>query len=166
MTPTWFRRPLIAGDRGDDVLIVQRLLGLPLTGELDESTRMVLRGFQRIAGIAPTGDVDAETATALGEQEGFGLLPEWWSPPAVRPGDEHWDYALKVIGAEDQDGLRRFQGNHRLPPTGVVDEETARIIAGMEVDSWGIALPRSRGGRTLSSASAGPRLRPRSPRHS
>lgn len=159
MAPTWFRRPLVAGDRGDDVLVVQRLLGLPLTGELDEPTRVAVRGFQRLTGLDPTGDVDDETARALGEQEGFGLLPEWWSGD-VGPGDERWDYALKVVGVEDQDGLRRFQGTHRLPPTGVVDEATARLVAGMEVESWGITLPRSRGGGTRSSESVGPPPRP------
>ena len=140
MTPTWYRRPLKAGDRGNDVLIVQRLLGLPLSGVLDEPTRIIVRGLQRQLRLPATGDVEELTAVALGEQEGFGLLPEWWTGD-VGPGDPQWDYALELIGAEDVDGLRRFQGNHRLPPTGVVDEETARLIAGMEVESWGITLP-------------------------
>lgn len=131
--PVWFRRALASGDSGDDVRTVQHLLGLSLTGVMDEATVMTVRGFQRNVGIAATGEVDAETADALGEQEGFGLLPEWWIPPAVFDGDG-WQRALSLIGATDSDGVRRFQGNHHLPVTGVVDETTARLLAGMEVE--------------------------------
>ena len=166
MAPLWFTRPLMEGDEGRDVLIVQRLLGLLPTGRFDAATVLTVRGFQRGAGLHPTGAVDDRTAFELGEQDGFGQLPPWWREPATRPGDPEYAHALELLGADDMDGVKRFQGNHHLPPTGVVDETTARLLAGMEVESWGITLPEHHGGGTRSNGSVGPPPRRGSPQPS
>ena len=151
MVPLWYLRPLMEGDEGRDVLIVQRLLGLLPTGTYDAATTLTVRGFQRGAGLRPSGAVDELTARELGEQEGFGQLPAWWHEPAIGPDDPEYAHALDLLGVDDIDGLKRFQGNHHLPPTGVVDKTTARLLAGMEVESWGITLPLHRSGVTRSS---------------
>lgn len=149
--PMWFERPLVEGDQGRAVLIVQRKLGLLPTGVMDAATVLTVRGFQRGAGLTPNGAVDELTARALGEQEGFGLLPSWWEEPGVGPDSPHYAHALELLGVDNIDGLKRFQGNYHLPPTGVVDETTARLLAGLEVESWGITLPLHRSAVTRQS---------------
>lgn len=134
MTPVWFHRPLAVNDHGYDVKIVQRKLGLVPVGRYDLVTEAVVRGFQRGMGLPMTGTVDEATAVALGEQEGFGRLPEWWPGEPIEPGAEGYDRALGLLGVNSVDGVRRFQGNNRLAPTGVIDEETARLLAGLEVE--------------------------------
>lgn len=131
-TPVWWSRPIVEGDQGRDVAIVQRKLGLLATGHATPDLPLVVRGFQKGVRLPATGVVDEATAMELGEQEGFGLLPVWWSGP-ISPGGDGYDKALAVLGATGVDGVRRFQGNHRLPPTGVIDETTARLLAGLEV---------------------------------
>lgn len=131
---TWWTRDLYDGLHGRDVAIVQRILGEYVTGDFDPSLTLVVRGFQRGRALTATGVVDEKTADALGEQLGFGLLPVWFTGAPIAPGDPAYSHALDLIGASDENGLRRFQGNHRIPPTGVIDETTARILAGLEVD--------------------------------
>lgn len=133
--PVWFSRPVTDGDQGRDVAIVQRMLGLLPTGKAGPEFSLVVRGFQRGVGLPATGVVDERTAACLGEQEGFGLLPAWWSGDA-HPGDPAYERALHLLGADSPDAVKRFQGNHRIPPTGVIDETTARLLAGLEVDVW------------------------------
>lgn len=134
--PLWWSRPIVEGDTGRDVAIVQRKLGLLPTGTADASLPLVIRGFQKALRLPPTGVVDEATAAELGELEGFGLLPLWFTHPAVNPGDPAYQHALDLLGATGVDGLKRFQGNHKLPPTGVVDATTARLLAGLEVEVW------------------------------
>jgi hypothetical protein len=136
MTPVWWHRPIVENDFGRDVAIVQRKLGLLATGYADASLSLVVRGYQKGVGLVATGVVDEETASELGEQEGFGLLPTWFTYPAVKPGDKAYFFALNLVGCEDENGIKRFQGDHHLPATGVIDETTARILAGLEVESW------------------------------
>lgn len=131
--PTWWHRPIADGDKGRDVAIVQRKLGLLPTGDADPVLAITLRGFQKGVGVPQTGVVDEPTAVALGEQEGFGLLPAWWDGP-VYPESDQYLHALRLLGATDVAGVKRFQGNHHIPPTGVIDETTARLLAGLEVD--------------------------------
>lgn len=132
-TPVWFSRTIGDGDVGRDVAIVQRKLGLLPTGRADAAFSLVVRGFQKGVGLPATGYVDGPTAQALGEQEGFGLLPAWWSGP-IRPRDPGYAHVLTLLGADGVDAVKRFQGNHRLEPTGVIDETTARLVAGLEVE--------------------------------
>lgn len=132
-TPTWWSRPIVDGDRGRDVAVVQRKLGLLPTGVADATLAVTVRGYQKGVGVPQTGAVDEPTARALGEQEGFGLLPAWWDGP-VAEGDAQWTRVLGLLGTRDIAGVKRFQGNHRIPPTGVIDETTARLLAGLEVD--------------------------------
>lgn len=133
--PVWFNRPIAEGVSGRDVVVVQRKLGLLPTGHADASFPLVVRGYQKSVLLPPTGVVDDLTATELGEQEGFGLLPTWWTGP-IGPGETYYQPALDLIDATGIDGLKRFQGNHQLPPTGVIDETTARLLAGLEVEIW------------------------------
>lgn len=132
--PLWWTRPIADGDRGRDVAIAQRKLGLLPTGVADAALALVVRGFQKGVALPSTGVIDEGTAHELGEQEGFGLLPAWFERPEVGPAHGAYQHALDLIGAVDEAGLRRFQGNHHLPPTGLVDETTARLLAGLEVD--------------------------------
>ena len=134
-TPVWYNRPIAEGDHGPDVAVVQRKMGLLPTGRADAVFTLVVRGYQHGVGMYPTGIVDNSTAREIGEQEGFGLLPVWWVGP-VSPSGQHYQDMLDLIGATDVDGLKRFQGNHQLPPTGVIDETTARLLAGLEVETW------------------------------
>ena len=134
-TPVWFSHPIAEGDHGSDVAVVQRKMGLLPTGNADAALTLVTRGFQHGVGMYPTGVVDDLTAIEMGEQEGFGLLPEWWMG-SVAPGEQRYQDMLDLIGAADVDGLKRFQGNHQLPPTGVIDETTARLLAGLEIETW------------------------------
>lgn len=131
--PVWFRRPLGEGDAGPDVLIVQRKLGLLLTGVADLAFTLVVRGFQSGVGLPVSGVVDEATAAALGEQAGWGLLPDWYKGEPLCPGDQGYELVLAVIGGDGPDAVKRFQGQHGLVPTGVVDETTARLVAAMEV---------------------------------
>lgn len=135
MAPVWWTRTLAGGDHGRDVAIVQSILGEFITGKYDPALTLVIRGFQKGAGLPVTGAVDARTAAALGEQAGFGLLPTWWHGTSIGPDSVAYDHCLRLIGAEDELGMRRFQGAHRITPTGVVDETTARLLAGLEVDT-------------------------------
>jgi len=134
-TPVWYRRWIAEGDHGPDVAVVQRKMGLLPTGYADAALTLVVRGYQRGVGTHPSGIVDDLTAIEMGEQEGFGLLPVWWTEP-IHPGGQHYQDVLDLIGATGIDGLKRFQGNHQLPPTGVIDETTARLLAGLEVETW------------------------------
>lgn len=135
--PLWWNRPIHDGCFGRDVAIAQRKLGLLATGYADAGLTYTVRGFQRGVGLIPSGVIDEDTAAELGEQEGFGLLPTWFTHPEVKPGDRAYFYALDLLGCEDESGVKRFQGNHHLPATGVIDETTARLLAGLEVETWG-----------------------------
>lgn len=44
----------------------QRVLQIPVTGEMDETTRASLRGLQRLFGHEVTGVLDKATAALLG----------------------------------------------------------------------------------------------------
>lgn len=122
-TPLWWSRDLSAGDRGEDVRAFQRLTGLPLTGLMDELTVQAVRALQ---GRHPTGVLDADTAALVGDLVAAELTPAWWSP-ALLEGEQAWG---PLLGGRDEAWLRRFQSQHGVPPTGVLDEVTARLLAG------------------------------------
>lgn len=133
MTPAWWSRVVDEGTKGRDVAVVQRMLGLEPSGVADGELVAVVRGFQKGAGLPVSGVVDELTAVTLGEREGHGLLPSWWTEP-VGPDDFRYGLALRLLGVADVDAVKRFQGNRRLPATGVIDEETARLLAALEVE--------------------------------
>ena len=45
MTPRWWTRPLVDGETGRDVEVVQRKL-CTVSGVYDDATRALVRGFQ------------------------------------------------------------------------------------------------------------------------
>lgn len=127
MIPEWFTRPLVVGDRGSDVVVVQRKLGVKPTGLFDRGLEVVVRGYQFCMGLAQTGQVDEETAAELGQEAGYDLKPDWFTKD-IRCGDPGWSVVADRLGSDDVDALKRFQGNNGLRPTGVVDEWTARKL--------------------------------------
>ena len=130
--PLWFDEPLVPGDSGRAVDVVRRKLGL-VPGVFDAALSAAVRAFQRGARLPMTGVVDEETAAALGEREGFGLLPPWWEGTEISEVDPLWKEKIEpLIGPGGADALRRFQGRVNLLPSGVVDESTARILYGLE----------------------------------
>ena len=117
MTPAWYYRHLVEDDQGDDVLIVQRKIGAPMTGVLDTTTMSRVRGLQRAHGLPETGEVGGRTAWLIGDKASAGLPPEWFSAGNPPPG------------MRDPDAVRRFQSSVGLQPTGVIDRDTAVALA-------------------------------------
>lgn len=136
MTPSWFTRELAEGDTGRDVGVVQRLLGLRISGEWGDHTTVAVRGAQAAAQLPTTGIVDDATATMLGEQATHGLTPTWFTKP-VHPGSD--DIAVSIVASalglnpastalEWASAVRRLQSANGLALTGVVDIATATTI--------------------------------------
>ena len=131
MLPQWFTRPLIVGDTGPDVVVVQRKLGVRPTGLFGPGDSAVVRGYQYAMGLQPSGQVDDATAVELGEAAGHDLLPDWWTGEAVTSIHPLWPTVVRLLDAPvggAVDALKRFQGNNGLSVTGVVDEWTARRL--------------------------------------
>lgn len=66
--PVWFKRDIIkpANDtEREAVRHAQRVMGLPVTGEMDEPTIIRLRGLQHVFGLPMTGVLDAATAEEI-----------------------------------------------------------------------------------------------------
>lgn len=57
---------LHVGVTDDRVVRVREILNVTGTDVFDTPLSMVVRGFQRTHGLSPTGEVDEETANALG----------------------------------------------------------------------------------------------------
>jgi murein L,D-transpeptidase YcbB/YkuD len=124
---------------GADVAVVQRKLGITPTGIYDAETVSRVKGVQFMAGKKTTGNVDAETAEALGT-ETPDSNPDWFTSPIdsmFREGEDVRE-ARRLLGLGDRDNrwdadaeaaCRRFQGTNGLPVTGFVDVETARALA-------------------------------------
>lgn len=138
MTPAWFSYPLIEGDTGEAVLIIQRKLKVPMTGLMDLTTCARLRGFQRWLGLEETGAVDRRTAEALGDKASVGSAPAWFSRP-LSVGDHGPDVAhlCSDLGLlphtrftpDVSQAVRRFQSSAGLTPTGTVCRDTATALA-------------------------------------
>lgn len=60
-----FERVLKSRMRGDDVELVQEILGLEVTGAMNHQTVEAVTLFQEVHGLEPTGEVDADTWAAL-----------------------------------------------------------------------------------------------------
>lgn len=126
MTPHWFTRPLADSDVGPDVAVVQRKLGVVPDGVFTSGLAEVVRGFQDRRGLPATGFVDEDTAMVLGEEAGYGRVPDWYG---TDQGPGVVADLLGVTSPDDvRDAVKRFQGNSGLPVTGVVDEATARKL--------------------------------------
>jgi murein L,D-transpeptidase YcbB/YkuD len=138
VTPRWWQRVLSEGDRGGDVWVVRRMLGCSEGRDFDLEVVAAVRGVQLSAGLVVTGEIDAVTGAVLGDPEWASAVPDWWdgptgpgsSPDAVREvqsrlGMPHatgtWTRALENL-------VRRFQGDVGITPSGVVCEETARLL--------------------------------------
>lgn len=132
MIPLWYRRPLVVGDRGRDVEAVERLLGLPITGTYSDYTERAVRGAQARLGLPQVGGVDEATALGLGSLAEESDLPDWWKGEPLWEGSPEWGL---VLNTRDMDWLRRLQGQHGITPTGVVDEQTARLLGAIGVDA-------------------------------
>jgi hypothetical protein len=67
--PAWFNREIIhTPTRGPDIEAVkhvQRVLHCMETGEMDEPTRMHIRGMQMLFNLRITGTINAETAEEI-----------------------------------------------------------------------------------------------------
>lgn len=125
MTPLWWRRTLTVGDRGPAVSVVQRKLGMPTSGLYDQGTAIAVRGLQADVGLPTSGDVDELTARWLGPRATDGVIPDWYNGEPVYPREQR--YAV-VLQGHSESWLRRFQGNHDIEPTGMIDEQTAILL--------------------------------------
>lgn len=135
--PDWYEKELQPGDKHRSVAIVQRKLGIPITGVFDQTTAAVVRGFQMARKIKKTGTVNVPTAVALGDRATKGLTPEWWRRPL-----QLWDTgkdceALNAVlnlpptdrfTPDTEAAIRRWQSARNLPVTGVCHEEIAKIL--------------------------------------
>lgn len=77
MRPTWYRRPIIVVTNDSErfaVTHVQKALGWPETGEMDEGTRAHLRGLQSLFGLHVTGILDLETAEQVERIREYGSV--------------------------------------------------------------------------------------------
>lgn len=136
MTPRWYTRPLVDGESGRDVQIVQRKLGV-LTGVYDDATRALVRGYQKRCGLEPDGVVGPLTAGALGESADHSLPPVWFSR-TLRAGFSGEDVAdlratLDLPAGDLYDEMTRkavlrYQSAKGLSLSGVVDLSVALTL--------------------------------------
>jgi peptidoglycan hydrolase-like protein with peptidoglycan-binding domain len=141
--PAWWSRELIDGEAGDDVLIVQRKLGVPMTGVYDHDTQTRVRGFQKKNGLEETGTMTKKTAAKVGDKASKGSAPEWFERD-LSEGDTGLDVsALRIaIGQPNlpdyydnnlADAVRRFQAEVGIKPTGKADKKTVVALADRRV---------------------------------
>ena len=74
-TPSWYTRDIVAPANADErraVRLAQRVLRVPVTGEMDTPTRAALRGIQQLYGIHVTGTLDERTAVAIDAMRPWG----------------------------------------------------------------------------------------------
>lgn len=102
------------------VALVQRLLGVRITGVWDEATARAVREFQRESGLLVTGLLDPPTERMIRSLPTRDLVPSWFC------SDDRDRVVAERLG--DEDAVRRFQSAAGLFPSGVVDEETARRL--------------------------------------
>lgn len=77
MTVNWMKRDIriVTNDRERDaVLHVQKALGWPETGELDDGTRSQLRGLQALFALPLTGFLDLATADQVERIREYGSV--------------------------------------------------------------------------------------------
>lgn len=135
--PSWFKRDLGPGDSGPDVEIVQRRLHAPETETYGTVTETYVRGLQRLKGLPITGEVDEATAEAIGETARAGLPPLWYHR-VLRLGVTGADVqslrqALGLSVGEEYDtevdrAVRRLQSRLGLKPDGVMTQELSLCL--------------------------------------
>jgi murein L,D-transpeptidase YcbB/YkuD len=138
--PAWYRREIRAGDSGPDVAVVRRKLALDPRGEFDDTCERLIRGMAKKRGVQTRGEVNEAVAAELGESATAELAPEWFTR-TIQLWFEGEDVralreALAVPGGRGENrydpdaekAVRRYQSEHGLPITGLVDEVTARRI--------------------------------------
>lgn len=136
--PLWYRREIKLGDSGPDVAVVRRKLGLDPSGSFDESTAERVRGLAKRRSVKSKGEVTEDVARELGESSTAELTPEWFSRTLnlwTEGNDVRTLRGLLGLGTNDdrfdpdcESAVRRFQSQHRLEPSGVVDESLAKLI--------------------------------------
>ena len=137
MIPTWFHRDVDMGMVGRDVDIVHRKTGAPCGDGhcYDETSAMFVRGLQVAGGLLPTGIVSQVEATILGPSATDFLVPDWYKEGPLSEGSQVALIVGALLGkpANVAAALKRFQGSHGIPPSGIVDETTAIMLNEGEV---------------------------------
>jgi len=135
--PTWFHRDLDLGAVGRDVDIVHRKVGVPYGDghRYDETSAQFVCGLQISNGLPQTGEVTVAEATILGPSSTDGLIPDWYQDGPLFEGSQGWDTVSALLDdpVDVTSALKRFQGSHGIPPSGVVDETTAVMLSEGEV---------------------------------
>jgi len=133
------------GESGPEVTRMQQAIvarGFTIKGGIDGSfgpaTQVALKSLQKVAGFAPTGNLDAKTAKFLGLVD-VAPLSKSNFPTVGASGDAVWSLQQALInggvevkgGADGKFGLAtsialgKFQAMKGLPVTKSVDESTA-----------------------------------------
>jgi hypothetical protein len=77
MTPTWLRRPvLVVTNERDEFAVrhVQKALGWPETGVMDDAMKSQLRGLQALFQLPMTGILDEATAEQVERIREYGSV--------------------------------------------------------------------------------------------
>ena len=135
---SWWHRDITLGDKGRDVAVAQRILGVPATGIFDERFETMVRGKQKAAKLPTTGKVDKETANAIGERATAGMTPDWYlrefdvmdTGEDCKVVNDLLDLASEgnLYSPNSEAAVRRLQSEHGLPTNGRVDETLAVIL--------------------------------------
>jgi peptidoglycan hydrolase-like protein with peptidoglycan-binding domain len=130
----WWRRELELGDTGPDVDVLQRKLRCVSRGVYDAETQARVRALQKRLGRPVTGRLDQETAQGLGDLPTASQAPSWYVRNLVL-GDEGEDVAelRRMLGLSPSQkftetvemAVRRFQSGLGIPPDGVVGADVA-----------------------------------------
>lgn len=132
--------PMQYGGSGEDVAAVQeqlKALGYysgKVSGNFLDGTRAAIKQFQQDYGIEPTGIVDGETEAVLMSAEYRVLatgdsgadvlrLQEYLNKLGYYNGKQSGDYLEGTTA-----GIKAFQENNELIPTGTADIQTQRIL--------------------------------------
>lgn len=122
VVPVWFAEPLTRFG----VSVVQRKLGLGVTGVKDMAFGLAVAGWQARRGLSRTGVVDEATAVSLGEAAETWAPPDWWTENLGRDRLAVGRF-LRQAG-RDGAWLRRLQGSAGRVPSGLIDEATAWLV--------------------------------------
>jgi len=137
MTPSWFHRDIDAGMIGRDVDIVHRKTGSPYGDGhcYDDTSAMFIRGLQVAGNLTQNGIVSTAEATILGPSATDFLVPDWYKEGPLSEGSQVALIVSALLGKPSNvtAALKRFQGSHGIPPSGIVDETTAIMLNEGEV---------------------------------
>ena len=128
------------GDSSDDVLALQtRLKNLnyytgELSSEYDEGTRRAIESFQKDFNLEVTGIADAQTQSVLFSVK-YRVLRYGMQGDDVKALQERLTelgyYKGKLSGnflEGTQNAVKKYQRDHSLDQTGIVDEQTASVL--------------------------------------